>query len=94
MISREIFIFAKGMFEEPIYFSIYHFIQEYNRLQARFACLRCAACGHCVSAESPRECLELLNLTYLGIFLTLYKYYEQKLTKDFLYGSENIIFEI
>ena len=38
-------------------------------LQARFACLRCAACGHYVSAESPCGRLKLLNLTYFGNFL-------------------------
>ena len=37
-------------------------------IQARFACLRCAACRHCVSAESPCGRLELLNLTYYGNF--------------------------
>ena len=32
MIGREIFIFYKEMFEEPIYFRIYPFILDYNRL--------------------------------------------------------------
>ena len=35
---------------------------EFLMKQARFACLRC------VSAESPCGHLELLNLTYFGIF--------------------------
>ena len=34
--------------------------------QARFACLRCAAYGHYVSAESPCGSRKLLNLTYFG----------------------------
>ena len=57
-----------------------------------FACLRCVACGHCVFAESPCGRPELLNLTYFGNFFTLYKYCKQKLTNNFSYGSENIIF--
>ena len=38
------------MFEKTIYFRIYPFIKEFKSLQARFACLRCAAGVHFVSA--------------------------------------------
>ena len=43
-------------------------------IQARFACLRCAACGHLVSAESPCGRLKLLNLNYFFNFFPLYIY--------------------
>ena len=68
---------------------------DYNDLQARFACLRCAACGHYVSAESPCVFLELLNnLNNSGNFL-VYKYCKRRLANNFSYESENsIIFEI
>ena len=59
-------------------------------LQARFACLRCATCGHFVSAESPCGRLELLNLAY---FVNLYKYFKQRLTNNLSHRSENIISE-
>ena len=65
----------------------------YN-LQARFACLRCAAFGHLVSAESPCGRLELLNLNYFFNFFPLYIYCKQRSTNNFSYGSENMIFEI
>ena len=61
-------------------------------MQARFAYLRCAACGHIVSAESPYGRLELLNLVYCGNLFTLYKYCKQNLTNNFAYRTENIIF--
>ena len=63
-------------------------------LQARFAYLRCAACGDFVSAESPCGRLELLNLAYFGNLFTLYKYCKQKLTNNFSNRSENKIFEV
>ena len=68
---------------------------SYNYLrQARFACLRCAACGHFVSAESPCGRLELLNLNYFWNFFPLCIYCKQRSTNNFSYGSENMIFEI
>ena len=57
-------------------------------LQARFACLRCAACGHFVSAESPCVRLELLNLAYFGNLL-VYKYCKLKLINDFSYTVDS-----
>ena len=63
-------------------------------IQARFACLRCAACGHLVSAESPCGRLETLNLNYFFNFFPLYIYCKQRSTNKFSYGSENMIFEI
>ena len=54
-------------------------------------CLRRAACGDFVSAESPCGRLELLNLAYFGNVFTLDKYCKQKLTNDFSYRSKNKI---
>ena len=70
------------------------YIYIYIYIQARFACLRCAACGHYVSAESPCGRLEQLNLNYFLNFFPLYMYCKQRSTNNFSYGSENMIFEI
>ena len=56
------------------------FSDLYNE-QARFACLRCAACGHFVSADLPSGRLRILEKQYVA-FLFYTKYAEL----SFAYG--------
>ena len=75
-----------------VYMYYLYVLFNFKHLQAHFACLRCAVCGHFVSAESPCGRLELFNLVYSGKLFNLYKYCKRKLTNNLSYCSENIIF--
>ena len=59
---------------------------NFNHKQARFACLRCAACRHCVSADLPSGRLGILEKQYVAfLFNTKYA------GLSFVYGYINEI---
>ena len=63
-----------------------------NRLiyiQARFACLRCAACRHCVSADLPSGCLGILGI--LEEQYVAFLFYAKYARLSFVHGYINEI---
>ena len=62
---------------------------EYNNIliiQARFACLRCAVCRHCVSADLSSGRLRILEKQYVAFL-----FYTKYARLSFVYGYINEI---
>ena len=62
------------------------FTSTIYKTQARFACLRCAACRHCVSADLPSGRLRILEKQYVAFL-----FYTKYAGLSFVYGDINEI---
>ena len=64
----------------------YQLLDNFRYIQARFACLRYAACRHCMSANLPSGRLRILEKQYVAFL-----FYTKYAALSFVYGYINEI---